>query len=83
MDHHLEARWRARQAPFDGDILSLDDYIPIAQLRTTLLSLVAVLQEQYQAASLYTLPDWHEHDGYTWSRQSTSWQALEQLLASD
>ena len=83
MDQHLEARWRARQAPFDGEILSLEDYIPITQLRTTLLSLVAVLQAQYQAARLYTLPDWHAHDGYIWSRQSTTWQALEQLLASD
>jgi hypothetical protein len=29
------------------------------------------------------LRDWHEHDGYIWSRQSTTWQSVEQLLTSD
>ncbi|SRR6266496_2930398 len=83
MDQQLDARWRAKQAPFDGDIIYLDDYLPIAELRTTLVSLVAALQQRYKAADLYTLRDWHEHDGYIWSRQSTTWQSVEQLLASD
>ncbi len=83
MDQELDARWRTKQSPFDGDIIYLDDYLPIAQLRTTLVSLVALLQQHYQAVDLYTLRDWHEHDGYIWSRQSTTWQSVEQLLASD
>ena len=83
MDQELYARWRAKQSPFEGEIIYLDDYLPIAQLRTTLVSLVDLLQQHYQAANLYTLRDWHEHDGYIWSRQSTSWQSVEQLLASE
>jgi hypothetical protein len=69
MDHHLEARWRARLSPFDREILYLDDYLPIAQLRMALVALVAVLQQHEQAASLYTLPDWHEHglDPLSWT----------------
>ncbi len=63
MDQQLDARWRAKQAPFDGDIIYLDDYLPIAELRTTLVSLVAALQQRYKAADLYTLRDWHKHDG--------------------
>jgi hypothetical protein len=83
MDQQLDARWRAKQSPFDGDIIYLDDYIPIAPLRTALVLLVAILQQNYQTAKLYTLRDWHEHDGYIWSRQSTNWQSVEQLVASD
>lgn len=83
MDQDLEGRWLARQAPFDGETLYLDECIPLAHLRTTLLSFVAGLQEKYQAASLLAPSDWHEHDGYLSSRQSITWRAIEQLLASE
>jgi hypothetical protein len=83
MDSELNARWRAKQSPFDGDIIFLDDYLPIAQLRTTLVSLVAFLQQHEQAANVYTLRDWHEHDGFILPRESTTWQSVAQLLASE
>jgi hypothetical protein len=83
MDQHLDARWRARQSPFDGEILYVDDLIPIGALRMALVSVVAVLRQHFQTRDLYTLPDWHEHDGYLSSRQMTTWYALEQVLASE
>lgn len=83
MDRELDARWRSKHSPFDGDIIYLDDYIPIALLRTTLVSLVAILRQHTHVTSLYSLPDWHEHDGYIFSRQPTTWQSVEQLLDSD
>ena len=83
MDRQLDARWRARQSPFDGDILYLDDLIPIEALRTALLSVVHVLEQNYGTEHLYALADWHEHDGYLTQRSYTTWQALGQTLANE
>lgn len=44
---------------------------------------MAILRQQYHATDLYTFHDWHEHDGIILPRQSTTWQALNELLATE
>jgi hypothetical protein len=83
MDQEFERRWRHRLPPFDGVTLSPPDLLPLPALRPGLSAIVEVLQRRWPNTRLFTLHDWHEHDGYVTVAQPSSWEVLRGFLASD
>jgi len=81
----LERRWRSGSPPFDGLTVAFasEDLTPLPALRLALLALVSRLQTHWPEAALFTLDDWHEHDGFINAAKPTSWQYLSAALASD
>jgi hypothetical protein len=83
MDAEFERRWRARLHPFNGIILRHEALVPLPALRQALTAVVDCLQQRCGTASLWTLRDWHEHDGYVATPRETGWPELWSILASD
>ena len=85
MDGGLERRWREGAPPFDGQTVSFDteDLTPLTPLRHALLAVTPLLQERWPDAGLFTLDDWHDHDGYVTVGKPASWAKLTAALASD
>ena len=83
MDQEFEHRWRTGSHPFDGVILRLPDMLPLDVLRRVLLRVVSDLQQGQTDTQLYTLYDWHEHDGIMTAPRLTPWEKPTTLPSSD
>ena len=85
MTEELEQRWREGASPFNGQTVtfSSEDLVPLTPLRHALLAVVSRLQQGSPDVPLFTLEDWHEHDGYVAGSKPTSWANLFSALASD
>jgi hypothetical protein len=89
MDAVMYRRYREGLSPFDGLRVALDDSqplsdcLPLPVLRQALIAVVRRLQQDRPDASLYTLQDWHEHDGFINQAHPTSWQEIGAKLVSD
>ncbi len=85
MNQELERRWQKSSAPFHGQTVAFasEGLTPLPALRLALLAVTAHLQRQWPASVLFTLDDWHEHDGFINEARPTSWQELSLTLASD
>ncbi len=83
MDHVMEQRWRNRLPPFDGVTVHPQEFLPLRGLRRVLSAVFSCLHACRPDSQLYTLYDWHEHDGILLEAKATSWKAIRSLLASD
>jgi len=85
MTGELERRWRAALTPFDGlTVASASaDLTPLPALRLALLAVASALRQRWPEPALFTLDDWHEHDGFLSAARPASWQDLSDALASD
>ena len=81
----LERRWRVALAPFGGQTVAFasEDLTPLPALRLALLAVAAALRQQWPEVALFTLDDWHEHDGFLSAARPASWQDLSDALTSD
>ena len=64
MNTELEKRWKEGKKPFDGNVLSLEDFFVLPELLEFLKTISMVLKQCYSNLGLFILDDWHEHDGY-------------------
>jgi hypothetical protein len=83
MDAEFFQRWREGRAPFNGQTVTLKDFVPLATLRIALLQVVQQLQDYRPDAALFRLDDWHEHDGFVKEAEPATWQELDTLLTSE
>jgi len=81
VDPEFEGRWRDGRKPFDGRTL-VTPLITIDLLLAVARTVVMGLRAQRPAASLRTLDDWHEHDGYVTSTEPASWDDVEAAIAN-
>ena len=82
MDDTLQKAWINAAPPFNGETACLPDLVPIEHLSGLLSVVVKALQREVECSTLKVVSDWHEHDGYISSSQSTDWQSLAELVAS-
>lgn len=82
MDEEFVRRWRHSLPPFDGATLSLPDLLPLSRLQPILQSVVEILQRRYGNLELYTLHDWHEHDGWVSPSMPSRWDELMWVVSS-
>lgn len=78
----MNQRWQSGLSPFDGDCLITDDLLLVEDLRSLLALVVAELESQYAAQTLYAFDDWHQHDGYVTERRVTDWGTLAAVTRS-
>jgi hypothetical protein len=64
VDTILERAWKNQEKPFHENTLALKDLIPISVLRPILHSVINYYESLYPHCKLYSLDDWHQHDGY-------------------
>ncbi|MGI4791661.1 MAG: hypothetical protein ACRYFS_22795 [Janthinobacterium lividum] len=83
MDSEFDTRWRMAGKPFDGVTVSLSDFAPLSDLRQMLIPVVEVLHAHEPEVRLFSLKDWHEHDGFVKEASPTTWQQLRALLVSE
>jgi hypothetical protein len=83
MDQEFFDRWRSVAPPFDGLVLCLEDYLPLADLRVALRVSVAKLKAAYGDVELTAFDDWHQHDNYITESRPASWREVDDVLASD
>ena len=85
MNNALHQRWQSGEVPFDGCTMRFDtdELTPLPALHRALLAVVPALQERWSQAQLFTLDDWHEHDGYVNAEQPTNWQELWQRVGNN
>ena len=83
MDEALDKSWKNSSQPFDGETLSFSDLLPLSALRNLMVQVLDQLKRRFPRVTLQQFDDWHQHDGYTTSPQSSSWEGLEQILRSD
>lgn len=83
MDAEFTRRLNADEAPFDGVTIYPEDIIPLPEARIALVRIVALLRETWGDAGLCRLDDWFEHDGVVLKARPTSWEEVENYLASD
>ncbi len=69
--------------PFNGQTVTLKDFVPLAQLRQAVLQVVQQLRDYRPVDALFRLDDWHEHDGYINHANPATWQELDALLTSE
>jgi len=79
MTPELECRRRAREAPFDGDVVALAE-IDLGRLQEVLAFICARLAPLYPRILLYH--DWHEHDGYVTHARAHTWEELLRSVSS-
>jgi hypothetical protein len=82
VDQKLQHAWHTEARPFDGKTLHLADLVPLDRLSLLLSAAVTALRRAYENASLLSLADWHEHDGYITSAHPITWQELEAIASS-
>jgi hypothetical protein len=82
MDLEFEHRWKAGLPPFDGSTLCLEDLLPLSRLQPVLQLVVARLRQFQPERELFSLLDWHEHDGFVNAAEDTSWEDLEWIVSS-
>jgi hypothetical protein len=82
VDDTLQKAWINAASPFNGETACLPDLVPIEHLSGLLSVVVGTLRKEVECSSLAVVSDWHEHDGYISSSQSTDWQSLAELVAS-
>jgi hypothetical protein len=84
MDEELTQRWKSRLEPFNGVTLELPSPgLSLADLRSVVETVVAVLKNGAVSVSLMTLADWHQHDAYVSQATPSRWSELLEALASD
>lgn len=85
MDGEMKRRWRGGLSPFDGQTVSFDaeDLVPLTPLCQAFSAVVSRLRDLWPEASLLSLNDWHEHDGYGTGGKPTFWTALASALVSE
>lgn len=83
MDEKLEQHWKNELPPFAGELVRPTDYLPLAELRACLLSMIARLKEAFSNEVLFTLHDWHAHDGFGVHAKMADWSLVESWLKSD
>ena len=84
VDAEFTDRWRNRREPFNG--ITLEMPWPgklLGDLRSALRQVVDVLQKRDGGHLLYTLEDWHQHDGYVMSAALSNWVDVLDSLSSD
>jgi hypothetical protein len=82
MNTELEKRWKEGKKPFDGKVLSLEDFFVLPELLEFLKTISMVLKQRYSNLGLFILDDWHEHDGYLTSANECSWKLIDEILSS-
>ena len=82
MDALFNERWQACLSPFDGDCLFANDLISVEDLRVLLTVIIPELQRASGSQALYTVDDWHRHDGFITQRRLTDWTSLAGLSRS-
>lgn len=83
MTQEMEHRWKTSVSPFNGETLATTDLVPIAELRSMLLALVAELEQRLPDAELLCYDDWHSHDGYITNSKPIGWRTVAAWFASD
>jgi hypothetical protein len=83
MNTDLEKRWKEGKKPFNGDVLSLEDFFVLPELLELLRTISAVLKRQYSDSTLFIFDDWHEHDGYLTTETESSWKNIGEILSSE
>jgi hypothetical protein len=83
VDEELDRRRRNGEPPFDGLTVTVEHLLPLPCLRQALISVVRRLRQEWPRSNLYSLHDWHEHDGWISPAKPSSWQEVEALLASE
>lgn len=79
MTAELQDRWLRGEVPFNGVTLTPAEWLPSPCLAAALEALVAVLASR-TASPLYTLLDWHEHDGFLTHAEPMDWDDLAALV---
>jgi hypothetical protein len=82
MDDEFVRRWRTDLPPFDGVALSLPDLLPLSRLQPIVQTTVESLHRRFADEGLYTLHDWHEHDGWASPTKPSRWEALTWIVSS-
>ena len=83
MDRELERRRRASEPPFGGTTLYTANFLSVYDLRRILSPVVLLLRTDFGEEQLWRLADWHEHDGYLNTAESTAWSSLFAMVESD
>ena len=78
MDKFLEAAWKLKENLFHAETIVANDLLSISQLRQILGSLLGHCELCYPPhyTTLYTIDDWHEHDGHITDRRLTTFQSF-------
>lgn len=79
MTPELQMRWQRGGAPFDGVTLTPAEWLPARELATALAAVVGMLQAR-SGSALYTLLDWHAHDGFLTRAEPATWETLAALV---
>lgn len=76
MNSQLLKAWEAGLPPFDGDVIRCEESIPWSALRQLSLGILRHIEDHYPAEALFSLDDWHEHDGFGTGECTTDIGAL-------
>jgi hypothetical protein len=63
MNKELLIAWERGLPPFEGDVIRCEESIPWSSLRQVSLGILQHIEDHYRAEALFSLDDWHEHDG--------------------
>ena len=64
MTEQLEVAWKTSSQPFHNETVYTEEFAPIDALQPFLKTIAAYIELSYPSALLFTLDDWHEHDGF-------------------
>lgn len=82
INHLLESRWKSGAAPFDGDVLWIDDVLHPEPFAAALAACTRVLRGERDLERLYWLDDWHAHDGFLTAERPCTWADINEWTSS-
>ena len=82
MDATLEPLWKTGEKPFDGETVYPLDDVFVRDAVVAIPSALDHIAQCYPTNQLFSLDDWHEHDGFVVSAKPTNIEALRAQVAT-
>lgn len=82
MDCTLNSLWSSGKKPFHGETIYPADEVFVRDAIVAIPSALDHIAQHYPDCPLFSLDDWHEHDGFVTSAESTTIKALSAELST-